>query len=148
MRLPAALAIVTALGLVAPFAMADTYTSCRGWQVDSTTRQLPPCPDRPNCVTGRWALPGPVSVSALLAAIDAEPRSRIELVGEHILVASFRSRLFGFVDEAVFLLSPTGEVDYRSSACSGYYDFGVNQRRMSRVADRLARTTVANPDNR
>lgn len=141
------MAIVATLALVTPVAMADTYTSCQGWEVDSTIRELPPCPDRPNCLRGRWTLPGQVPMAALQTAVIAEPRSRIELVGERVLVATFRSRLFGFVDEAVFLLGPTGEVDYRSGACSGYYDFGVNQRRMARVAERLARAGVAITDN-
>lgn len=120
-------------------AVSEGFRSCAGWTVDANTTELPPCPDRPNCVAGRIA-PGARSVTllALRAAIEAEGGSRIEFESDTLVVATFRSRLFGFVDEAVFLRAGDGSISYRCGACSGYYDFGVNRRRMERIAARLA----------
>ena len=51
------------------------------------------------------------------------------------LAASFRSRIFGFVDDAEFVLDgEAGEIRFRSAARTGYYDFGVNRSRMEAIA--------------
>ncbi len=134
-------ALCLACALLASTAMADAFTSCRGWQVDDRTTTLPDCPERPNCATGRWRLPVADPLRAIREALLSEPRSRIELDGQRVMVASFRSRLFGFVDEAVFLLGPDGEITYRSAACSGYYDFGVNRRRLERIREHTGAAT-------
>ncbi|MCB1889391.1 MAG: DUF1499 domain-containing protein [Rhodocyclaceae bacterium] len=130
-------ALCLAGALLSSHAMADAYTSCSGWRIDDTATALPPCPDRPNCAAGRWPTRLADPRQSLRAALLAEPRSRLEFDGARVIVASFRSRLFGFVDEAVFLLAPDGEIAYRSAACSGYYDFRVNRRRMDRIRARF-----------
>lgn len=122
-------------------AAQDDARSCGGVPVPPDDFTIAPCPGRPNCVEGRLdvgALGADAAWSALKAALLAEPRSRIEQERGHALVATFRSRLFNFVDEARFALEPGGTIHYRSAACSGYYDFGVNRRRVARIAARLA----------
>lgn len=131
-----------AVALNAAAAMAETYRSCAGWEVGGDADAPPPCPDRPNCVRGTIAADSgqAPSLAEIADAALAEPRSRIELRSDRVLIASFRSRLLDFVDEAVFVRRGNGSIDYRSGACSGYYDFGVNRRRMTRILARLAST--------
>ncbi|MCB1908364.1 MAG: DUF1499 domain-containing protein [Rhodocyclaceae bacterium] len=119
--------------------VAEDYRSCAGWTIGADAQATPPCPDRPNCVAGTIAMGDgrPPGLAELARAALAEPRSRIELHSERVLIASFRSRLFKFVDEAVFVRRRDGSIEYRCAACSGYYDFGVNARRMGRILARL-----------
>ncbi len=128
------LAAAVLLGLTG---MADGYRSCAGWTVSAATTAVPPCPERPNCVAGSLATAAGPTLAEVAAAALAEPRSRIELRGERVLVVTFRSRLFEFIDEAVFVRHDDGTIEYRCGACSGYYDFGVNSRRMARITARL-----------
>ncbi|MCB1926634.1 MAG: DUF1499 domain-containing protein [Rhodocyclaceae bacterium] len=132
-----------AVALAGAIAMADEYRSCAGWRIGTDAVALPACPDRPNCVSGTLAAVGgqAPSLAEVARAALAEPRSRLELRGEQVLIASFRSRLFKFVDEAVFLRRGDGSIEYRCGACSGYYDFGVNARRMKRILARLSTAT-------
>ncbi|QID19670.1 DUF1499 domain-containing protein [Nitrogeniibacter mangrovi] len=118
---------------------ASAWTGCRGEQVDPATTLLP-CTERPNCVSTdhpdperRLPLADDVALAQLRAAILSEPRSDIVAEGPHWLIAHFRSRVFGFVDEAHFIFRADGRLAMRSGACSGYYDFGVNRRRLERL---------------
>lgn len=119
---------------------ASAWTSCLGEVIDDPATTLMSCPDSPNCVSTEHPDAGrqlrvarDVSWSGLIAAIRAEPRSEIKAEGAGWLIAHFRSRLFGFVDEAHFILRPDGALAMRSGACTGYYDFGVNRRRLERL---------------
>ena len=123
---------------------ATASTDCRGAPVADPAHRLHPCADRPNCVSTehadparRLAAPSAVDLPRLRAAILAEPRSTVIAEGEGWLWVHFRSRLFGFVDEAHFILRPDGTLAARSGACSGYSDFGVNRRRLERIFARL-----------
>ncbi len=52
------------------------------------------------------------------------------------LHTEFRSALFRFVDDVEFLLDDEGrQIHFRSAARSGYYDFGVNWRRMKEISE-------------
>ena len=51
--------------------------------------------------------------------------------------AEFRSRVFRFVDDVEFLFDDAGRlVHFRSASRAGYYDFGVNRRRMGEISRR------------
>lgn len=103
---------------------------------------LTPCPDKPNCVsTGASgkAQMAPIPFAgkvaeaqdALRRAIAAQPRSAITREEPGFIAAEFRSRVFGFVDAAEFVIDADARViRYRSGARSGHYDFGVNRERM------------------
>ena len=132
-----------AIAAAGAIVVADEYRSCAGWRIGADAVALPACPDRPNCVSGTIASIGgrAPSLADVARAALAEPRSRLELHGGRVLIASFRSRLFKFVDEAVFLRRGDGSIEYRCGACSGYYDFGVNARRMKRILARLSTAT-------
>lgn len=133
-----------AIALTGLLAMpAHAFTTCHGVTIDDPSRQLMPCGDKPNCVstehadTGRrMQAPAGIRLSSLREAIAAEPRSEIVAEGERWLIARFSSRLFGFIDEAHFIERPDGSLAMRSGACSGYWDMGVNQRRLERLIAR------------
>ena len=114
-------------------------------------RELPPCPDRPNCVSsqavdaGRRVAPlafggePTVAQARLATAIEALPRSRIVEQSPGWIAAEFRSWLFGFVDEAQFVLDDRERVFHvRSAARTGYWDLGVNRQRVEALRAALS----------
>lgn len=106
---------------------------------------LPPCPDRPNCVSSEAAegtahvAPLPVSGSVpeawqtlqdILVAMDGQ----IEEVDEQFLHATFRSRIFRFVDDLTCRLDhDNNRIQVRSASRVGYSDFEVNRKRVERL---------------
>lgn len=147
------LLLLAGLAAAAAGAAGDTYRSCTGQDLSAAAARLAPCPNRPNCITseattGQQPLrsgAGRAGRERLKQAILAEPRSRIELDSPSFIVASFKSAIFGFVDEAQFILSADGQIGFRSGACSGHYDFGVNRRRIERIRQRLASSSEQPP---
>jgi uncharacterized protein (DUF1499 family) len=140
-------------------AFACVMSAATGMQealADQTAQYaLRPCPDRPNCVSTETADPGrrmapiPLTGSAgaaqagLLTAIRALPRSSITHDEPGHVVAEFRSRTFGFVDEAEFVIdADSGSIRFRSGARSGYWDLGVNRARMEELARTLNPATL------
>ncbi len=101
-----------------------------------------PCPASPNCVSSdardpRHAIapfvpnsPVEETWSQLRAAILALPRTTLVVDDKTYLHAECRS-LLGFTDDLEILRRP-GEntLAVRSASRSGYYDFGVNRRRI------------------
>lgn len=119
---------------------ATPYADCHGQQIADAGSTLLPCPDTPNCVSSEHAAadsrldaPTGITMAALRHAINQEARSEIVASGDRWLIAHFRSWLFGFVDEAHFILRDDGRLALRSGACTGYSDFGVNRRRLARI---------------
>jgi uncharacterized protein (DUF1499 family) len=56
------------------------------------------------------------------------------------LHAEFRSALFGFVDDVEFRMDETaGRIDVRSASRTGWFDFGVNRRRVEEIRARFSR---------
>ncbi|MCB1883396.1 MAG: DUF1499 domain-containing protein [Geminicoccaceae bacterium] len=80
----------------------------------------------------------PVDPAALLeawrAVLEATPRVDLDRdAGGNRLAGAARSRVFGFVDRfAVRVVGDVGRSSYvaYSRALQGYYDFGVNKRRL------------------
>ena len=109
-------------------------------------RRLPLCPDSPNCVGTldnsedhaiapyryRKSLN---EAKAVLKQVFNE-LNRTELVKEEdtYLQYEVRSFMFRFVDNVEFVFDDASKtIHFRSAARSGYYDFGVNRRRMEKV---------------
>jgi uncharacterized protein (DUF1499 family) len=103
---------------------------------------LKPCPSSPNCVSSsaqdRGHRISPFYLSgtsaetlALLArVISTLPRATVTQQANHYLKAEFRTRL-GFVDDLEFLVDEArGLVEVRSASRAGYWDLGVNRRRV------------------
>ena len=104
------------------------------------------CPSSPNCVSSQATDPrhrmapipfagAPETARARLRTIiQAMPHAEITRDEPGYLTVSFRSRVFGFLDEAEFVVdSAGGLIHFRSGARTGYYDFGVNRSRMERI---------------
>lgn len=107
---------------------------------------IAPCPNRPNCVCSRsdaekrhrvepFAVSGDprAAFGRLKDLLAAAPRTLVAEATEDYLRARCRSRL-GFVDDLECRLSPEeGVIHVRSASRSGYYDFGVNRRRVEAI---------------
>jgi uncharacterized protein (DUF1499 family) len=53
---------------------------------------------------------------------------------ERYIHALFRSRIFGFIDDVELWIDERNRViHFKSASQTGWYDFGVNRRRMSAV---------------
>ena len=113
---------------------------------------LAPCPDTPNCVSSGAAQPerrvAPIgyegtrdeALRALLAALRELPRTEVVRIESDRVRAVQRSRVFGFVDDIEVRL-PADEpvIHVRSASRAGYYDFGVNRRRVERLREAFGR---------
>lgn len=108
-------------------------------------RVLRPCPGSPNCVTseapGRDISPFMFTDTPDTAWIRL--REAIQNLGGEVtddahgyLHAVFRSRLFGFVDDLECRMDAQARVIHvRSASRAGYWDFGVNKRRVESLRE-------------
>lgn len=114
---------------------------------ENKVKEMKPCPSSPNCVltqdadAERRMPPIPftgereAAQERLRKVIRAIPGSEINEDTPAYIAARFRSRVFGFVDEAEFVFDAEKRViHFRSGARTGYYDFGVNRSRMERIS--------------
>ena len=107
--------------------------------------RLAPCPGSPNCVStqakgGYHAIP-PIPYSGsresvlecLKAVLQRMTRSRIITVSPDYLHAEFRT-LLGFVDDVECYIDQEQHlIHMRSASRLGYWDFGVNRRRLEAI---------------
>ncbi|MFP4224444.1 MAG: DUF1499 domain-containing protein [Phycisphaeraceae bacterium] len=111
---------------------------------------LPPCPKSPNCVCTQDPRPArrpePVAfdgtaeqaMAAVLDVLHAEPRTRIVEQTPTYVHAVVSTRFLRFRDDVEFLIDREQKViHYRSAARVGWWDFGVNRKRMKRLSDEL-----------
>lgn len=109
------------------------------------TGHLAPCPDTPNCVNSEQRV-GKTSIAPLqihgspsgswltLQRALQERGGRIESVSDTFLHATFRTRIFRFVDDVTCRLDQVaGVIHIRSSSRIGYSDLGTNRRRVEEV---------------
>ena len=121
--------------------------------------KLAPCPDSPNCVSTqseskRYAMaPLPylqtreASRERILSILKGMKRMEIVKVTESYVHAEFRTALWGFVDDVEFLFDDAARVvHFRSASRTGYYDFGLNRRRMKEISEK--HLEVARKDSR
>jgi len=108
---------------------------------------LPPCPSSPNCVSSRDPDPSrrvdPIPFrgtpeearEALEAVVRSLPRATIVASSGIGIRAEFRSRL-GFVDDVAFRFDEAAGVFHvRSASRTGYWDLGVNRRRVETIRE-------------
>ena len=109
-------------------------------------RQLPLCPDSPNCVSTldnsenhaiapyRYQKSLNEAKAVLKQVFNELNRTQLVKEEDAYLQYEVRSFLFRFVDDVEFLFDDASKtIHFRSAARSGYYDFGVNRRRMEKV---------------
>jgi len=108
---------------------------------------LPPCPSSPNCVSSRdpdrahRVDPIPFrgaeeeAREALETALRSLPRATIVASSGIVIRAEFRTRL-GFVDDVEFRIDEAaGAIHVRSASRKGYWDLGVNRRRVEAIRE-------------
>jgi len=100
------------------------------------------CLDGPHCVSSQATDPdrhiepltytGPAAVAeqALLAELEALPRTRVVTHEAGYVHAEVTSAIMRYVDDVEFLFVTDQRIDVRSSSRIGYYDFGVNRERV------------------
>ncbi len=121
-------------------------TESRQIQTGIRHGKLLPCPDTPNCVCSqssdkkhfteplRYACPLEEARAALVGALGTVDRTRIVVSQSNYIHAECMSRVFRFVDDVEFLFDDNLKtVHCRSASRSGYYDLGVNRKRMERI---------------
>ena len=109
-----------------------------------------PCPNSPNCVSSRSTDPArfiePLRYTDNLAdarqklvdLLENSKRTRLIRVEKHYIHAEFRSFIFNFVDDVEFHFSSEDRIiDVRSASRTGYYDFGVNRKRVERLREKF-----------
>lgn len=130
--------------------MPVLLVACSSGSSGAQNSQLKPCPSSPNCVsteaTNSKQLISPFKIkgSATVAWEELQrqvanlPRTRIVVANSSYLHAECRSALFRFVDDLEFLLRPEqGAIAIRSAARTGFYDFGVNRKRIETLRTML-----------
>ena len=112
----------------------------------ATEDRLAPCPDSPNCVStqseSKRHVMAPLSYlqtreAKILSILRAMKRTEVVKVTEFYLHAEFRTALWRFVDDVEFLFDDAARVvHFRSASRAGYYDFGLNRRRMKEISEK------------
>jgi uncharacterized protein (DUF1499 family) len=108
--------------------------------------RLSPCPDSPNCVSSQSTDPTrfiePLRYTGdpadarqkLIGVLKDSKRARLISVETDYIHAEFRSFIFSFVDDVEFDFSSADRIIHvRSASRTGYYDFGVNRKRVERL---------------
>ncbi|MBA3650929.1 MAG: DUF1499 domain-containing protein [Chthoniobacterales bacterium] len=77
------------------------------------------------------------------SAVLSLPRTSLMVDEKNYLHAACRSAVLGFTDDLEIQLRPGGStLAVRSAARKGYYDFGVNRRRLETLRDLLQKRGV------
>lgn len=109
---------------------------------------LKECPDRPNCVSTTSSIErnrmdpitykGSVSKAQelLVSVISSMPGAKITENRPGHVAATFTSAIFRFVDDVELVLDDSKKViHFRSASRVGYYDLGVNRKRMNAITN-------------
>lgn len=132
--------------------MAIILTSASGAGSESlgvTEDKFAPCPNSPNCVStqigrkGHAMKPLPYlqtrdsSREKILSILKGMKRTEIVKLTEFYIHAECRTALWRFVDDVEFFLDETARVvHFRSASRVGYYDFGLNRKRMKKISEK------------
>jgi uncharacterized protein (DUF1499 family) len=126
---------------------------------DGGSSHLLSCPESPNCVSTE-AQDDRHKIDAfhlkedfiknwleIQRVVSALPRSAVVKADATCLHATFKSRVLRFVDDLELFLNPSnGIISIRSAARIGYWDFGVNRRRVEQLRIELqARDLIQHP---
>ncbi len=109
-------------------------------------KELLPCPSTPNCVSSQssdtahrveplhYESSGEEAWRRLRRVILALPRSRVVEDAAGYMRIEFRSAVLQFVDDVEFLLDDANKaIQIRSASRAGYWDIGVNRKRVERI---------------
>jgi uncharacterized protein (DUF1499 family) len=108
----------------------------------TTSKSLESCGNEPNCVTHHdletWKIIGDSSTiqRRITEYMSSLPRTELVHQEGNYLHFTHRSLVFNYIDDTEILIKPD-QIEFRAAARSGYYDFGVNQRRMQDIIDNV-----------
>ena len=113
------------------------------------------CPSSPNCASSvaksakrqvaPFQLKPPFSKNweRLKNHVSAMDRTTVIKSSETHIHAECKSRVFGFIDDLQLQLNPeTGRIDLRSASRIGYWDLGVNRRRIKTLRQSLTQKEI------
>lgn len=136
------------MGILMTIFLVGFLISANAEKPDSGEFLMDPCPDSPNCVSTqsehekRTMRPLPYlksreeSRGRILSIIKSMNRTEMVALTDNHIHAEFRSILWGFVDDVEFFFDDEDQVvHFRSASRTGYYDFGVNRRRMKHISE-------------
>ena len=134
---------MTTLSLFSVLVILATWPDPVAGTANMSCGRLPPCPDKPNCVSSQSAdrthAIEPLQYEgtkekawrALVEAVASSKRARIVTDDGDHLHAEFTSAVFRFVDDVDFLCDRERKVIHvRSASRVGWSDLGVNRRRV------------------
>jgi uncharacterized protein (DUF1499 family) len=138
-------------------ALALILSNCSGSgskELGVTDGKLTVCPDSPNCVSSQsadkshYVDPMHYEVSLkeateeLLSVLRTMKRVKITNAEAAYIRAEFTSALFRLVDDVEFYIDDGQKtIHVRSASRVGYYDLGVNRRRVERIRNRFMEPT-------
>ena len=115
-----------------------------------TNDRLSPCPSTPNCVSSlsedKSHYVEPLKFDGtpeearekLIAVIHSMKRAEIVTAEIEYIHATFKSALFGFVDDVEFSFDDQRKfINVRSASRTGYSDLGVNRKRVEEIRKRF-----------
>lgn len=125
--------------------------SCSGTNhmSENIVNNLPPCPDKPNCVSSqskdkthyvdalKYTGSHKTAFNQLTFVVSQFPEANIVKQTENYMHVEFKSTLFGFVDDVEFLFSPDQQIQLKSASRVGYSDFGVNRKRILAITEKF-----------
>ena len=116
----------------------------------ATHDRLSPCPTSPNCVSSlsedKSHYVDPFTYQATLAearerlisVLNSMKRSEIVTAEDNFIHATFKTAVFRFVDDVEFSFDAQRKIiNVRSASRTGYYDMGVNRKRVEEIRRRL-----------
>lgn len=130
--------------------LAFAFVLSSAARAEDIVSRLKPCPATPNCVlstatddTHRVAPfpftgPAPDALARVKAAALSFPRTRVAEEAQGYVRLTFKSALFGFVDDVEFEVDEAAKVIHvRSASRVGRSDLGVNRKRVEAIRAKL-----------
>ena len=127
-------------------------TGCAGAPPVALQGELPACPLAPRCVSSeanttshQRVAPAPLGdrsvaqARAALVQVIESMGGKVEANTDNYVAASFSSTVMGFTDDLTCRIdADAGVIHLRSESRLGFYDLGVNRRRVTQVRERLS----------
>lgn len=140
---------VILLGIMLPL---SACAAGRETSTENISVQLAPCPHTPNCVSSlnvdgyqmveplRYHMAQSTAIDRLYGLIEKMPRAKVVRSTQNYLHIEFRSAVFGFIDDVEFVFGDRpGIIHVRSASRVGYWDLGVNRRRVERIREEFTK---------
>lgn len=131
-----------------PILILSIFSICAGELLASDNPFTGECPDSPNCVSTKASqersrmnpivFQGSVhdAQELLLSILLSMPGVKIVERDHERIQTTFTSAIFGFVDDVEFVFDDSRKlINFRSASRTGYYDLGVNRRRMESITE-------------